>query len=280
MNNLLMPDIQIPYPGARPDWIIEDNKPRPQFAVEHGIGVNYVTICSVSPMDLRCSMRVPAGVYAIPAVAKGEYRCLRVHDTIDIVRDTTVLGSIKHDSELQGQDLDVERGIPAKVRAEDVVRHFIGQRVLSHLGKDGVAIIAGDYPSEQEFKDLVAQQVSTATKLIHNADELAAQRQFNNIMPMHKVMLAWVGDQDPVRHPWGPEIKVSATKNCVACTKLIPFMAMKCEFCQTDILKFYMEHWKAIGVPQQGTEIPIIIKAIEGIANKVNKREEIAVGVG
>ncbi len=199
--------------------------------ISHG----HVTICSIYPQALHKRIGHNGMTdYRIAAAPRGSYSLLRVFDTQQ---------RIKRVSETNNKEEYQAMPIPARIVAENLVHDWADDTLGARSGyRPGIAIIAGDEPTEGELSSMRSTQSALFNWYINDAQGKHVKGQTNEITDIHRLAAREMLDKGADRLPWIAPVDFEAVKSCMACTKQIPSGARVCPECKENLVDWYLKY--------------------------------------
>ncbi len=193
------------------------------------------SICSIYPAPFRKQVRHNGiTVYSMPGAPRGSYSTLRVYDTQEWC---------SRPDPTDGRQHWLPMPIPAQIVAEDLVNSWAGDTLGKRSGySPGVMIIAGDKPTPEELAMLRKQQSALFHWYITDAMGKYLRGQANEITDVHRLAAKEMLDKGADRLPWYPTMDFADVKSCIVCAKQIESKALKCGFCSTNLVDWYLQY--------------------------------------
>lgn len=171
--------------------------------------------------------------YVLPAAPKGKFTTLAVSGASDIGINLMV-----EPAQL------VVNPVPADAIATELVRQFTSSclKATTTIGP-GIFVAREAEPTDQQILDspeyaaALKRQEAYFRALIQDADALTLKGQ--PVTDIHRVAAKWMGVEN---RPWFKEISEQRIKTCAACGETILAVAVKCRFCQTDLVEWALEN--------------------------------------
>ncbi len=123
---------------------------------------------------------------------------------------------------------------------QDLLRQWVSQSFGSNLGASGPGIIAiaGTTPTEEELARARAMQHEFFTALVMSARDLYTTGHAKEINNRHRMAGEYLGIQGEA---WMQSIKPKTLKTCGSCGADIDHIAITCNSCSANLVKFYQE---------------------------------------
>jgi len=195
----------------------------------------YLSIVSIYPDNLQKRVRHNGiTLYQLPASPRGAYSLLRVYDTVEW---------INRPDPMDGKPHFMPMPIPAIVVADDLVATWAGDTLGKRSGfSPGIAVIAGDEPTNNELSDLRVRQNALFDWYIKDAHGKHTRGQTTEITDIHRLAAKQMLDKGAERLPWYPTVIFAAVKDCIACGEQINAKSKVCDKCNTNLVDWYLKY--------------------------------------